>query len=103
MSPVGLAPADINDTHPRPAQSPAGRSPATDDGGVQEEVCQVRSHAVRAADLRRSRYLGLAKTSLQNLVTAAALNLLRVATWLAEWPRAQTRHALFAALASSSA
>lgn len=57
------------------------------------------SQAVRTADLRRSRYLGLAKTHLQNLITAAALNLQRVADWLAERPLAQTRQSPFAALA----
>ena len=58
------------------------------------------SQAVRTADLRRSRYLGLAKTHLQNLITAAALNLQRVADWLAERPLAQTRRSPFAALAA---
>jgi transposase len=60
------------------------------------------SQAVRATDLRRARYIGVAKTPLHNLVTAAALNLLRVAAWLAERPRAQTRLSPFAALASGS-
>jgi transposase len=49
------------------------------------------SQGVRIGDLRRSRYLGLAKTHLQHLMTAAAVNLLRVAAWLAERPRTQTR------------
>jgi len=57
------------------------------------------SQGVRVGDLRRSRYLGLAKTHLQHLVTAAAMNLLRVAAWLAEVPRAQTRQSPFGALA----
>ena len=57
------------------------------------------SQAVRTADLRRSRYLGLAKTYLQNLITAAALNLQRVANWLAQTPPAQAHWSPFAALA----
>jgi hypothetical protein len=36
---------------------------------------------VRAFDLRRSRYLGLAKTHLQHLAIGAAINLTRVVTW----------------------
>lgn len=56
------------------------------------------SQAVRVADLRRSRYLGLAKTHLHHLVSATAVNLLRVAAWLADTPRAQTRQSPFAAL-----
>ena len=57
------------------------------------------SQGVRVSDLRRSRYLGLAKTHLQHLATAAAMNLLRVGAWLAEVPRAQTRKSPFRALA----
>ena len=57
------------------------------------------SQAVRAADLRRSRYLGLATTHLQNLIAAAAINLQRVANWLNEQPLAQTCQSPFAALA----
>src|SRR5262245_31808480 len=60
------------------------------------------SQAVRTAGLRRSRYIGLAKTHLQNLITAAALNVLRVAAWLAERPHAPTRLSPFAALARGS-
>jgi transposase len=39
------------------------------------------SQGVRAFDLRRSRYLGLAKTHLQHLATAAAINLTRAVQW----------------------
>lgn len=60
------------------------------------------SQAVRTAGLRRARYSGLAKTPLQNLITAAALNLLRVAAWLAERPHAPRRLSPFAALARGS-
>ena len=60
------------------------------------------SQAVRTAGLRRARYIGLAKTPLQNLLTAAALNLVRVAAWLAERSYAPTRLSPFAALARGS-
>ena len=59
------------------------------------------SQAVRQSGLRRSRYIGLAKTHLQNVATAAALNLCRVANWLNELPKAKTRRSPFAALKSS--
>jgi transposase len=49
------------------------------------------SQAVNSHGLRRSRCRGLAKTRLQHLATAAALNLSRVAAWLDRTPRAQTR------------
>jgi transposase len=39
------------------------------------------SQGTRAFGLRRSRYLGLAKTHLQHLATAAAINLTRVISW----------------------
>ena len=57
------------------------------------------SQGVRACELRRSRYIGLAKTRLMHFLVAAALNFMRVAAWLAELPRAQTRRSAFAALA----
>ena len=37
----------------------------------------------RTLHLRRARYIGLAKVHLQHVLTAAALNLVRVAAWLA--------------------
>ena len=49
------------------------------------------SVGVRAFGMRRSRYSGSEKTHLQHLATASAMNLLRVADWLAEKPRALTR------------
>lgn len=39
------------------------------------------SQAVRAFGFRSTRYIGLAKTHLQHLLTATALNLVRVADW----------------------
>jgi transposase len=53
------------------------------------------SQGVRACGLRRSRYIGAAKTHLQHVLTAAAINFLRVANWLAEVPLAQTRQTSF--------
>ena len=56
------------------------------------------SQAVRGFDLRRSRYIGQKKTHLQNIMIASAMNLSRIASWLAEVPRAQTRRTRFATL-----
>jgi transposase len=56
------------------------------------------SQAVRNSGLRRSRYIGLAKTHLQHLLTATAINLLRAAAWLMGQPRAKTRSPAFAKL-----
>jgi transposase len=40
------------------------------------------SQGVRRFDLRRSRYLGLARTHLQQLLTATVMNIVRVIAWL---------------------
>jgi transposase len=40
------------------------------------------SQGTRRFDLRRSRYIGLARTHLQQVVTAVAINLVRVIAWL---------------------
>lgn len=56
------------------------------------------SQAVRRCDVRHARYIGEAKTGLQHLAVAAAINLVRISDWLAERPRATTRHSAFARL-----
>lgn len=57
------------------------------------------SQGVRKFGLRRSRYIGLAKTHLQHIAMAAAANLVRTARWLQNIPHARTRCSPFAALA----
>jgi len=57
------------------------------------------SQGVRAFDLRRSRYRGLAKTALQQLLTAMAMTLVRVITWLDDPKPTPARKGRFAALA----
>jgi transposase len=54
------------------------------------------SQGVRAFGLRRSRYVGIAKTGLQHFATAAAINLERVSDWLAGIGREKTRRSAFA-------
>jgi transposase len=58
------------------------------------------SQAVRGFGLRQARYRGLAKTALQHIATAAALNFDRMAAWFASRPFAPTRTSRFAALAA---
>ena len=60
------------------------------------------SQGTRAFDLRRTRYIGMAKTHLQHLFTAAAINLTRVVLWLQGIEIAQTRRSTFAALAPAT-
>ena len=67
--------------------------------GVRAGIEGTLSQGVRAFGLRRSRYIGLAKTGLQQACTAAAMNVSRIVNWLDEKPRAKTRVTRFAALA----
>jgi transposase len=59
------------------------------------------SQGVRAFTLRQARYLRQAKTHLQHLLIAVAINLVRAIVWLAGTSLAQTRTSSFAALATS--
>lgn len=56
------------------------------------------SQAAWVLGMRQSRYYGLEKTHLQNVLTAAAINLTRAVNWLTEIPLAETRTSRFAAL-----
>jgi transposase len=58
------------------------------------------SQGVRGFSLRQCRYVGLAKTHLQHILTAAAINLERIYAWLEEIPLAKTRVSHFEKLAS---
>ena len=60
----------------------------------------TQSQAVRRCGIRQCRYIGHAKTRLQHVLTATALNLVRVAAWLEDAPRATTRRSAFATLAA---
>ena len=61
------------------------------------------SQATRTAGLRRARYWGLARTHLQHLATAAAINLSRIARWLSGKRPVTTRPSPFAAFAAALA
>ncbi len=56
------------------------------------------SRGVRACRLRRTRYIGQARTHLGHLLTAVALNFLRLGEWFADLPRAETRRSPFTRL-----
>ena len=60
------------------------------------------SQGVRAFGMRRSRYVGLAKTGLQQVCIAAAMNVSRIVNWLDGRQRAKTRVTRFAALAPAA-
>jgi transposase len=92
---------------PRPqheALAAARARETTDEGrrlyAQRQGVESTISQAVRAFGLRQARYRGLAKTGLQHIATAAAVNLDRMAAWFAGRPLAPTRTSRFAALAA---
>ena len=66
--------------------------------GVRAGIEGCLSQAVRLCGPRRARYAGLAKTHLQHLATAAALNVVRLDAWLRGRPRAATRTSRFVRL-----
>jgi transposase len=57
------------------------------------------SQAVRVSDLRQARYFGLPKTRLQHVITATAINVRRLVSWLIEPSLRPTQVSRFAALA----
>jgi transposase len=58
----------------------------------------THEQAIRRCGLRRCRYIGEAKAHLQHLLTAAAINLVRLSEWWSGTPLARTRCSRFAAL-----
>ncbi len=60
------------------------------------------SQGVRAFGLRQARYRGLRKTHLQQVATAAAVDVARLCDWLNGIPTAATRRSHFARLAPAS-
>src|SRR5512135_644396 len=58
----------------------------------------THEQAIRRCGFRSCRYIGLARTHLQHLLTATAINVIRLHDWWAGTPPAQTRCSRFAAL-----
>jgi hypothetical protein len=67
--------------------------------GIEETISQGVHWVPPGRSLRCCRYRGLAKTALQHIATAAAINLDRIIAWLNEIPQAKTRISRFARLA----
>ncbi len=62
----------------------------------------THEQAIRRCGLRHCRYIGIAKTHLQHLLTAAAINLVRIDDWWTGNQPAQTRRSRFAALQTTA-
>lgn len=75
---------------------------ATDEGqkryqrraGIESAIAQ----GVQSCDLRRSRYIGLAKTHLQNMAISTAMNIDRLFNWFQGIPLAKTKVSHFKTL-----
>jgi transposase len=61
-------------------------------------IAGLFAQAVRCADLRQARYCGLAKVRRAHLLSATALNLVRLGAWWRGEPRSATRVSAFARL-----
>jgi transposase len=77
-------------------ETPAFRQGYTTRAGIEATLSQ----GVRRMGLRRARYDGLHKTHLQQVLTAVAINLVRIDAVLTGTSRGQTRLSPFAALAT---
>jgi len=66
--------------------------------GVEGTISQGK----RCFELRHCHYFGLAKTRLQHVAIAAAMNLTRLVHWWKGFSKSQTRLSRFAALAPST-
>jgi transposase len=94
---VGFRPRDQYDALQAARQrhaSVAGKQLYNRRAGIEGTISQ----GVRAFGLRLCRYRGLAKTRLQHIATAAAINIDRLIAWSNEIPQAQTRTSRFARL-----
>ena len=58
----------------------------------------TNSQGVRRFGLRQARYIGLEKTRLQHVLTAAAINIVRFSNWVSGAPLAKTRTSAFEAI-----
>jgi transposase len=81
----------------------AARQHQTTEGFAQQYAPRAgiegtHAQGIRRCGLRQARYIGLAKTHLQHIATAAALNMVRLGEWWAGTPQAKTRCSPFARL-----
>lgn len=53
------------------------------------------SQGVRSHGMRRSRYMGIKKTHLQEVASASAINIYRLANWFNDKPLEKTRESAF--------
>lgn len=64
--------------------------------GIEDSIAQ----GIRSCDMRRSRYFGEAKTHLAHLMTATAMNLVRILNWLEGLPKSTVQASAFQRLSA---
>ena len=69
--------------------------------GLRSGAESLMSQAVRACELRRTRYLGQARTHLPHVLTAVAINLIRLVDWFRDPQPTPARVSTFARLAAT--
>jgi transposase len=82
------------------------RPPTPEFKAEQARRCGIEgtlSYGIRTCGMRRARYIGLAKTHLQQCASAAVMNLARMVRWLSGEPRAQTHQTPFQQLQQAPA
>ncbi len=65
---------------------------------IRAGVEATHAQGLQRSGLRRTRYIGQAKTHLQHILTAIALNLVRLVAWAAQTSPLKPRISRFAAL-----
>jgi transposase len=60
----------------------------------------LMSQRMRAFDLRKARYIGCARTHLQHILIAVAINIVRLVAWWREAHQTPPRTSAFARLAT---
>ncbi len=87
----------------REAKSRQSTAEFREEYAMRAGIESTHAQGIRRSDLRRTRYVGLAKTRLQHIFTAIALNMVRAVEWLSDLssvqpPQPKTRVSHFAAL-----
>lgn len=97
---IGLQPQEPHEAL-QAARKQQTTAPFRQQDAARAGIESTHGQAIRRCGLRQSRYLGLATTHLQHVITAVAVNLIRLGEWWNEIPTAPTRCSRFAALSPS--
>jgi transposase len=97
---MGLQPQEQHEVL-QAARKPQTTAQCREQDAARAGIESTQGQAIRRCGLRQSRYSGLAKTHLQHIITAVAVNLVRLGEWWNGIPTAPTRCSRSAALSPS--